>query len=223
MAAFTWSEKGRVIGGHAVVFYQPTENSNVFMHDAGGSYDLFTQSHDLDEIVTALNRLMQKTAIKITMPRWLDTEGSREEFAVSKSDRQPVWWSPTASTPTEQTAAYQTGRLLGQFMAVAIGLGLYVWAIVVCFLKGKSGLAVLGIIGFFVPFLSWAAIIGAIRIAKPDSWWARKKYGPEKMKIAHQRFTPFDNEVPKATPVIIDDPVERALERVRRRNQLTTT
>jgi hypothetical protein len=90
MAAFTWSEKGRVIGGHAVVFYQPTENSNVFMYDAGGSYDLFTQSHDLDEIVTALNRLLQKTAIRITMPRWLDTEGSREEFAVSKSDRQPV-------------------------------------------------------------------------------------------------------------------------------------
>jgi hypothetical protein len=106
-------------------------------------------------------------------------------------------------------------------MAVAIGLGLYVWAIVVCFLKGKSGLAVLGIIGFFVPFLSWAAIIGAIRIAKPFSWWARKKYGVEKMAIAHQRFTPSYNEPPPPpATAIIDDPVERALERVRRKQAI---
>jgi len=191
MSAFTWSEKGRVIGGHAVVFYQPTENSNVFMYDAGGSYDLFTQSHDLDEIVTALNQSLQKTAIRVTAPRWLDSEGSRKEFAVSKSDRQPAWWSPsTGSTTTEQTAAYQAGYLLGRLGALAIALGFYVWAIVICFLKGKGGFAVLGILGLLLPVIGWAAIAGAIRIAKPDSWWARKHYDARKMDIAHHRFTP---------------------------------
>ena len=33
IAGFTWIEDGKVIGGHAVVFYQPTERSNVFMYD----------------------------------------------------------------------------------------------------------------------------------------------------------------------------------------------
>ncbi len=32
------------------------------------------------------------------------------------------------------------------------------------------------------------AVVGAIRIARPDSRWARKFYGPDKMAIALKRF-----------------------------------
>jgi hypothetical protein len=82
------------------------------------------------------------------------------------------------------------GYLLGYFATIAILFAGYISLIVICFLKGKGGMAVLGIFGFFVPFLWWATLIGACRIAKPTSWWARKKYGPDKMGIAHRRFTP---------------------------------
>ena len=60
--------------------------------------------------------------------------------------------------------------------------------VVICFLKGKSGFGGVGI--------AWPifAIIGAIRIGKPHSWWARKYYGPEKMNIAQHRFTPSFRE-----------------------------
>jgi hypothetical protein len=41
---------------------------------------------------------------------------------------------------------------------------------VVCLLKGKL---MAGVLGVFVPVV---ALIGAFRLAKPDSWWARKRY-----------------------------------------------
>lgn len=141
------------------------------------------------------------------------------------ADKQP-WVRPSTSatlSADEQSAAYQVGYLLGYIGTIGIWFVGVVSVIVICFLKGKRGFALLSIFSLFIPVLSWVPIIGACRIARPDSWWARKKYGPEKMKIAHQRFTPFYNEVQKATRVIIDDPVERALERVRRRTQLITT
>jgi len=31
---------------------------------------------------------------------------------------------------------------------------------------------------------------GAVRIAKPKSWWAKRYYGNEKMGIAARRFVP---------------------------------
>jgi len=31
-------------------------------------------------------------------------------------------------------------------------------------------------------------VIGAIRLAKPNSTWARRYYGSEKMQLAHMRF-----------------------------------
>ena len=206
IAGFTWIEDEKKIGGHAVVFYQPTEKTNVFMYDRSGSYDLQTRSHDLGEIIAALNQLTRDN-LRVESPRWLETDDSREEFASSKSDRQPNW-SSTAPTTTEQTAEEIT----------IVFLGILTWILmlavsVICFLKGKP---VFGTLGLFSGALSWWAIVGAIRIAKPGSWWARKYYGPEKMEIAHRRFTP--QKVQETKPVIIDDPVERALERVKRNN-----
>jgi hypothetical protein len=49
-------------------------------------------------------------------------------------------------------------------------------------LKGKYGFLAAGLlIGLF-----W--IIGAIRLAKPASWWAKRFYGEEKMRLARERF-----------------------------------
>ena len=54
----------------------------------------------------------------------------------------------------------------------------YITAVVVCFQKGKVGFGVLGVLGL-VPaatlLLMWFPIIGALRLARPDSMWARKR------------------------------------------------
>jgi len=57
------------------------------------------------------------------------------------------------------------------------------WALcVICFMKGKLMWGVLGI------YLSPLALIGAIRLAKPDSSWARRRYGPEKLARSERRY-----------------------------------
>lgn len=55
---------------------------------------------------------------------------------------------------------------------------------VACILKGKNQIALIGI---FVPFL---ALVGAIRLAKPGSWWARRRYaaGSRKDRRSRDRF-----------------------------------
>jgi hypothetical protein len=204
------------VGGHAVVFSQLTPSSNVVMSDENGGLDLETKSHDLQEITDAAAQISSKSPkvpYIVQSAKWID-EASPPVVATSHKS--------STSSATADDPAYQVGYLLGYFAAIAILFAGYISLIVICFLKGKGGMAVLGIFGFFVPFLWWATLIGAIRIAKPFSWWARKKYCPEKMDIAHRRFTPVYNEVQKATPVIIDDPVERALARVRRKQLITT-
>lgn len=55
--------------------------------------------------------------------------------------------------------------------------------IVICAMKGKPWFAVLGLLwGIF-------AIIGAIRVAKPNSFWDRRWYGPDKHQRSLDRFT----------------------------------
>ena len=73
--------------------------------------------------------------------------------------------------------------------AVALWLalvGVHIWAIVVCFQKGKPWM---GLCGLPIGLLAY---IGAIRIAKPDSKWARERYAndrdPLKLAIARRRF-----------------------------------
>jgi hypothetical protein len=64
----------------------------------------------------------------------------------------------------------------------------YIAALIFCWMKGKRVFAVIGVIMLFVPGMSLFPVIGAIRVARPNSTWARKYYGPEKMKIARERF-----------------------------------
>jgi hypothetical protein len=58
--------------------------------------------------------------------------------------------------------------------------------IIVCVLKGKFKLALFGI---FVPPLAW---LGAVRLARPASRWAKRRYGPQRQDDASQRAAAFD-------------------------------
>jgi hypothetical protein len=53
---------------------------------------------------------------------------------------------------------------------------------VICFLKGKLLWGVLGI------YIGPVALIGAIRLAKPHSWWARRRYDSAKLARSHKRY-----------------------------------
>ncbi len=66
------------------------------------------------------------------------------------------------------------GVLLSQAIGVALAL--------ICLLKGKLMWAVVGV------YISPIALVGALRLAKPDSWWARKRYGPEELARSHARY-----------------------------------
>jgi hypothetical protein len=54
----------------------------------------------------------------------------------------------------------------------------------VCVLKGKLAT---GVIGVVIPVV---ALVGALRLAKPTSWWARKRYAERKLERARRRFGP---------------------------------
>jgi hypothetical protein len=83
-----------------------------------------------------------------------------------------------------------TNMLLNGFVAAAGGciFAAYIAAIVFSWMKGTRVFATIGIVLLFVPGMSLLPVIGAIRIARPNSTWARKYYGPQKMLIAHKRF-----------------------------------
>jgi hypothetical protein len=197
------------VGGHAVVFSQLTPNSNIVMSDENGGLDLQTKSHDLQEITDAAAQISSKlrTAPYIVQSaRWIDgNQGNQIEYS-----------SSTGSTVTASPKTAETADVIIIIILCVLYFAGLLSVVVICSLKKKPVFAVLGI----TQSPLWA-IIGACRIAKPDSWWARKKYGPDKMTIAHQRFTSFYNQPPPPPPAaIIDDPVERALEKVRRKQAI---
>ena len=68
----------------------------------------------------------------------------------------------------------------GTAVAVALILGLAV----ICFVKGR---VLLGVIGLFVPVV---ALIGAMRLANPSSLWARRRYSGPRLERATARFSP---------------------------------
>jgi hypothetical protein len=55
---------------------------------------------------------------------------------------------------------------------------------IICLLKGKL---ITGLVGPPVPLL---ALVGAVRLAKPSSFWARRWYSERKMAKANGRFGP---------------------------------
>ena len=70
----------------------------------------------------------------------------------------------------------------GVLIVVAITAG----AVVVCALKGKYRLALVAL------FLWPVAVAGAIRLARPGSWWDRRRYSPARSAHARARAEAFD-------------------------------
>ena len=85
--------------------------------------------------------------------------------------------------------------------ALSVTLGAFalhlVW-IVVCVSKGKYKLA------FFGVFFTMVAFVGALRLARPKSRWARRRYGPDKLALATGRAARFDARVGPALEWVSD-------------------
>jgi hypothetical protein len=88
------------------------------------------------------------------------------------------------ATPGDVTdpSAAESGHL------VLLGLAVDLVAAVVCFAKGKLGT---GVIGVVVPLVAW---VGAVRLARPRSPWAHRRYpeGSSKLARAEARDARFE-------------------------------
>lgn len=69
--------------------------------------------------------------------------------------------------------------LLVASIAITIALGLV--PSIICWLKGKRRWAIIGF------FSAWH-VVAAFRLAKPESWWARRFYDDGKLDESRARF-----------------------------------
>jgi len=65
----------------------------------------------------------------------------------------------------------------GSTLAIIFSVGLNLTLCVLVALKGKFSAAV---VGMFIPPVAWVA---AIRLARPGSWWAKRRYKPGSGKL----------------------------------------
>ena len=83
------------------------------------------------------------------------------------------------------------GGLAVETLFLLLYVGLWIAAGVVTALKGKPWLLVFGLL----VGLCW--LCGSLRLAKPQSWWARRFYDSTKMNESKLRFGGgFDTPVP---------------------------
>jgi hypothetical protein len=85
-----------------------------------------------------------------------------------------------------------------QILVTVVVLAVNIPAIVVCVDKGKFKLA---LFGAFIPFV---ALVGALRLARPNSRWARHRYHAEKQAKAAARTARDDARFGPATDWILD-------------------
>src|ERR1700749_955757 len=82
-------------------------------------------------------------------------------------------WLPLGITPSSGHESR-----LESFLTIAIVLVINLFLTIICLLKGKTWFGVIGI------YVSLFAIIGAIRVARPGSVWARRRYPEGARKLA---------------------------------------
>ena len=87
-----------------------------------------------------------------------------------------------------------TAAVVGTVIAIVVHLA----GIVFCLAKGKYTMALLGT---FIPFV---ALVGALRLARPSSWWARRWYSPPKQQRAAVRARRHDTRWGPVTESITD-------------------
>ena len=71
---------------------------------------------------------------------------------------------------------------IGDVIEIIIMQAIGVSFVVISLLKGKLMWGVFGV------YLWPVGLTGAIRLAKPDSWWARRHYDPTKLARSHERY-----------------------------------
>jgi hypothetical protein len=82
-------------------------------------------------------------------------------------------WVPLGYTPAARGATH-----LEAFAGIAVALAVNLALMAVCLLKGKIWCAVLGV------YIGVIAVVGAIRLARPGSYWARSRYPAGSRKLA---------------------------------------
>jgi hypothetical protein len=80
--------------------------------------------------------------------------------------------------PLGYTSAARGDTRLEAIGGIAVGLAVNLAFTVVCLLKGKIWCGVLGV------YISVIAVVGAIRLARPGSFWARSRYREGSRKLA---------------------------------------
>lgn len=80
---------------------------------------------------------------------------------------------------------HDTGDVWTFLAAIAV-LGLHVALILLCVAKGKYRTALFG------AFLPYVAVFGTIRLARPGSRWALRRYDPHRMSKANARVDRWD-------------------------------
>ena len=77
-----------------------------------------------------------------------------------------------------------SGGGLGGVLSVVVSLAIGWVFVIICFLKGKL---IWGVLGLYLPPI---AIVTACRLARPNSWWARRKYAdePDKLERSQHRY-----------------------------------
>jgi len=83
-------------------------------------------------------------------------------------------------------------------VAIALVIGTILWLIVLSVMKGKYKLA---LFGAFIPV---CALVAAVRLARPESRWAKRHYGPEKLARARRRTAWYDERFGPATAWVSD-------------------
>lgn len=107
-----------------------------------------------------------------------------------------VYWTPAGRQSVDAIFCVLmiTGAMVGgvDFVTGEIGSDEWWFSVVVllialvvaviCLLKGKVVTGVVGVL------LVLPALVGAARLAKPDSWWARRFYAGQKSRRSERRF-----------------------------------
>ena len=157
---------------------------------AGAFLAVDTGSHDVTSVIAA-------AAVGIGTSLVLD------EFALILH-LQDVYWTNEGRVSVEMVslafgclgfmvvglAPFGVNDMGDAELSVRVGAGaataLTLVLITVCVLKGKFKLALFGI---FVPPLAW---LGAVRLARPGSRWAKRRYSPERRDRAAGRAAASD-------------------------------
>jgi hypothetical protein len=75
-----------------------------------------------------------------------------------------------------------SGPGLAGVISLVLSLAIGWTFVIVCFLKGKLIWGVLGL------YIAPIAIVSALRLARPGSWWARNRYDAAKLERSRHRF-----------------------------------